>query len=105
MLFEKTVLNQRGAKAIAIASTIVYLAIFFPLCWIAFFWLAATEPSQARELTVAFSWFWTPITIPISVYSTWSSYRMKNYKRILIWCSLPLLTFGSFMLVSAIERM
>jgi len=104
-VFGKKVINQGMAKACAIISTSVYLVLFFPFCWMAFFWLAATEPSKAQDLVTSFSWFWTPVSIPISVYSMWISYRMKNYKRVFLWCSLPLLVFGAFIFINVIERM
>jgi hypothetical protein len=100
MLLERLEINQGRAKACAIISTIAYLVLCFPFCWTALFWVAATEPIKTRDFVIAFSWFWTPISLPISIYLMWSNYLRKNYKKVFLWCSLPYFAFVSFVLMN-----
>ena len=104
MFSEKTSVNQKSAKSCATIWTIIYLILFPIFSWMALFWSAASDPSSIMEYFTIFTWFWTPIAIPLSIYFMWSKYHVRNYKNVYAYCALPFLAFGAFVLINAIIR-
>ena len=91
-----------NSKWYAIPSTIIYLLIFLPVLWMALLWGAAADPSSIWDFLTLFTWFWIPISIPLSIYFMWFSYRRGKHKRVRFFSSLPLLALGAFIIANAV---
>jgi len=91
-----------NSKWYAIPFTIIYLLIFLPALWMALLWSAAADPSSVWDFLTLFTWFWIPISIPLSIYFMWSSYRKGKHKSVRFFSSLPLLALGAFIIANAV---
>ncbi len=96
--------TQTRAKYFTVISTVAYGMLFPVFTWMALLWSASSDFSKALEFFIIFSWFWIPISIPFSIYLMWSRYRTGKYKHTIIFGTLPLLAFATFLVVNAAIR-
>lgn len=89
-------------KWCVVFSTAIYLLLFPVLLWGALLWGASTEPSSVWDLLTLFTWFWIPVSIPLSIYFTWSRYCKGKYEYIRLFCLLPVLVLGAFIAANMI---
>ncbi len=90
------------SKRRPILSTILYLLLLPLVLWMALLWGASADPSSIWDFLTLFTWFWVPISIPLSIYFTWSKRCNKRFKNFRLFNLLPLLAFGAFILANVI---
>ncbi len=98
----KIIKKQTAAKFLAITCTCIFIALFPALTWMALFWSAAADASTMLDFFVMFTWFWTPLSIPITIYFIWLNYAREDYRKSKLFCCLPFSTFGGFVIANAL---
>jgi hypothetical protein len=88
--------DRKMAKLAAISSTVVYLVLFPFVCYFALVFVLMTINDDKTHFFKWMNVFFKlliPLSIPISIYFIWSSYLLGQYKKIYLFCVLPLITF------------
>jgi hypothetical protein len=95
--------EQRVTRWWAFIWTLIYLVLLPPFSWMALFWAAsAVDELSLEKIFITFTWFWTPLSILVSLYLIWSNYFHREYKRSKLSCGLPCLTFCAFVCANAL---
>jgi hypothetical protein len=98
-------LDKKKAKCWAIRWTVFYLIlfpIFFYTALLSFMVFDGPRITMPIGLSIIFTWFWTPLSMLATTFLIWLSYFREQYKKTRLYCAVPFITFGAFVLVNAI---
>jgi len=94
--------NRKSAKYYAVGFTILYIVLFLPFLYMGFLSsMIFDNPSMTVlvGLSIIFFTFLIPLSMPVSIYLTWSRYLRGQYKKARIFCILPIFTFFGVSLI------
>jgi hypothetical protein len=92
-------LDKRKAKRWAVVWTVIYLMLMPVLFMFALFsFMIFDNPRMTLPIgfSVIFTFFWTPLSMAIAIYSIWKSYSRSQYSQMYGYCALPFFIFFAF---------
>lgn len=98
---------KKKAKVCAILWTIIYVVLFPLLSYFALFSAMVFDSphiSLLNGLSIIFIISLIPLSLPVSIDLMWSSYVCEEYRKTLIFWSVPWLTFISVLALSALVQ-
>ena len=94
--------DKEAAKFFSWLFSVIYI-LLLPLVFLAaFFWSAASDPSNLPDYIAVFACALVPFSIPLSIYLMWSNYRKDRYKATLLCCAIPFMAFAVFVAVASV---
>lgn len=87
--------EKKSTKRFATIFTMIYVILFPFLFYMAMLsGMIFDNPHMTNTLglTIIFTTFCIPLSIPVSIYLIWSRYLRGQYKKAVFFCWLPLLT-------------
>lgn len=100
---------KKSARRAARCFTVVYLLLFpflFGMAWFSPMIFSCSYMPVSMGLSVIFLTSLLPFSIPVSIYLIWSRFFKGNYKKMYLFCFLPILTFiGVFILTDVLRSL
>jgi len=90
--------SKKCAKRCAVSFTIIYVILFpflFYMAMLSSMIFDNPHMTTTLGLSIIFTTFCIPLSIPVSIYLMWSRYFQGLYKKTGFFCTLPPLTFGA----------
>lgn len=94
--------DRKSAKYYAVGFTILYIVLFLPFLYMGLLSsMIFDNPSMTVPvgLSIIFFTFLIPLSMPVSIYLTWSRYLRGQHKKARIFCILPIFTFFGVSLI------
>lgn len=93
---EEAIKSKKYARRCVISFTVLYAVLFpflFYMAMLSSMVFDNPHMTTTRGLSIIFTTFCVPLSIPISIYLMWSRYFREQYKKSSFFCAIPLLTF------------